>query len=70
MKRFEKFRHLEQRVRELEQENDGLMRQLEERKLAEKAKGILMRLLHLDEDEAYHRMRKYASDHNMKLVDV
>lgn len=38
------------RMRELEQENEGLKQQLEERKLVDRAKGIVMKMLRLEED--------------------
>jgi hypothetical protein len=58
------------RIRELEQEVLELRRQLEERKLVERAKGAVMRALRIEEDDAHYRMRKYASDHNLKLADL
>jgi response regulator NasT len=47
-----------------------LRQALEDRKLVERAKGTVMRRLHIDEEEAFRRLRKFASDHNRKLVDV
>ena len=44
--------------------------QLEERKVIEKAKGILMQRRKLSEDEAYKTLRKLAMDKNQRLVDV
>ena len=61
--RFEQY----QRVRA---EASGLRQALEDRKLIEQAKGVAMRRLHIDESEAYHRMRRLASQHNWKLVDL
>jgi AmiR/NasT family two-component response regulator len=61
--RFEQY----QRVRA---EAAGLRQALEDRKLIEQAKGAVMRRLRVDETEAYHRMRKLASQHNWKLVDL
>ena len=43
---------------------------LSERKLVEKAKGILMKSRKLPEDQAYHALRKLAMDKNQKLGDV
>ncbi len=48
----------------------GLRRQLEDRKLVERAKGIVTRRLGVDEAEAFRRLRKLASDRNRKLVEV
>lgn len=47
-----------------------LRQSLEDRKMIEQAKGVAMRRLHIDESEAYHRMRRLASQHNWKLVDL
>jgi response regulator NasT len=43
---------------------------LEERKLVERAKGILMRQRSLTEDAAFALLRKTAMDSNLRLADV
>jgi len=43
--------------------------QLSDRKLIDKAKGLLMKK-GMDEDQAYHRLRKMAMDRNMKLPEL
>lgn len=43
---------------------------LAERKLIEKAKGILMKQKGLGEDDAYHLLRKTAMERNLKIADV
>jgi response regulator NasT len=43
---------------------------LSERKQVEKAKGILMRDLQIDEDEAYRRLRRLAMDKGKKLAEI
>ena len=43
---------------------------LEERKLVERAKGLLMERRGLSEPEAYQRLRKTAMDRGERLVDV
>ena len=43
---------------------------LAERKIIEKAKGILMRRRTIDEEAAFQMMRKMAMDKNLKLADV
>lgn len=43
---------------------------LAERKLVERAKGILMKRRAIDEDAAYALMRKMAMDQKARLVDV
>jgi len=43
---------------------------LSERKLVEKAKGLLMKSRGLDEDAAYSALRKMAMDRKLKLIEV
>lgn len=43
---------------------------LEERKVVERAKGIIMSSKSLSEDDAYSTLRKLAMSQNKKLVDV
>jgi response regulator NasT len=43
---------------------------LSERKLIERAKGVLMKSRNLDEDEAYRALRKEAMARNLRLADV
>ena len=45
-------------------------RALEERKIIDRAKGILMRAKGIDEEEAYARMRKTAMDQGRRVADV
>jgi response regulator NasT len=47
-----------------------LSRALDERKLVERAKGVVMRRLAAGEEDAYTRMRNLASSRNLKLLDV
>lgn len=61
--RFEEFQAMRE---ELEQTKSTLA----ERKLVEKAKGILMRQTRMDEEAAYKAMRKMAMDRNIKIVDL
>lgn len=44
--------------------------QLTERKVIEKAKGILMKNRRLDEDHAYQLLRKMAMDRNLKISEL
>lgn len=44
--------------------------QLAERKLIERAKGLVMKQKGIDEDAAYRLLRKLAMDRNAKLADV
>jgi two-component system, response regulator / RNA-binding antiterminator len=61
--RFEDF----QRLRgELAEANDRLV----ERKMVERAKGMLMKTRGLDEEAAYRLLRKFAMDRKLKLSQV
>jgi two-component system, response regulator PdtaR len=51
-------------------EAQDLRRALEDRKLIERSKGIVMRRLCVDEQESFQRMKRFASNHNRKLADV
>jgi response regulator NasT len=46
------------------------LRALEERKLVERAKGVVVKRLGVDEDAAYRCLRKYAADGNLKLTEA
>jgi len=54
----------------LRQQSDDLRQALEDRKLIERAKGILMNRSDLDEQSAFTRMQKLASEKNLKLAQV
>ena len=54
----------------LQQEAAHLRQTLEERKVIEHAKGILMKRLKLDEGEAFRRLQKTACAGNHKVIDV
>jgi len=43
---------------------------LAERKVIERAKGLLMERHHCTEDEAYRKLRRLAMDKNLKLSDL
>ena len=63
MRRFEQFQALRQEAADLRQA-------LEDRKVIERAKGLLMKKAGLDEASAFRRLQKLASDKNLKLVEV
>lgn len=48
----------------------ALKDQLETRKVVERAKGVLMKRLRLEEDEAYRRLQKASQDENRKLREI
>jgi AmiR/NasT family two-component response regulator len=54
----------------LAKEAADLRKALEDRKLIERAKGAVVKRVRVDEEEAFRRMRKRASDTNQKLVQV
>jgi response regulator NasT len=54
----------------LSKETANLRQALEDRKLVERAKGVIIKRLDLVEAEAFRRLQKLASDKNRKLVDV
>jgi response regulator NasT len=63
MRRFEQFQ-------ELQKEAADLRQALEDRKVIERAKGILMKRGPMDEPEAFKRLQKVASERSQKLVEV
>jgi len=63
MRRFKEFQALHQQAVDLRQA-------LEDRKMVERAKGILMKRAGLDEQDAFRRLQKLASDKNLKMVRV
>ncbi len=63
MHRFEQFEALRREATNLKQA-------LEDRKIIEKAKGILMKKANLDEPSAFRRLQKLASDKNRKLIEI
>ncbi|WP_421851589.1 ANTAR domain-containing response regulator [Oricola sp.] len=61
--RFEQFASLDNRVAALQQ-------QLDDRKVIEKAKGILMKSRSISEEDAHALLRRSAMNEKKKLVDV
>jgi response regulator NasT len=51
-------------------EANSLRQALEDRKIIERAKGILMLRANLSEPDAFRRLQKLARDQNRKLVDI
>ena len=54
----------------IKDELDKTKNTLEERKLIERAKGIVMKQSDYDEESAYKAMQKIAMSRNMKLVEL
>ncbi len=63
MHRFEQFEALRREASDVRQA-------LEDRKVIERAKGVLMKELNLSEPEAFRRLQKTASAKNLKLIEV
>jgi response regulator NasT len=63
MRRFQQFRAVQKEAADLRQA-------LEDRKIIERAKGILMKRASLDEPDAFRRLQKLASDKNQRLVEI
>lgn len=61
-----RFRHEEELRRELA----DARKQLDERKVIERAKGVLMKRQGIDEAQAYARLRKTAMDKGLKVAEV
>lgn len=55
---------------EVIKEKDNLRQALEDRKVFERAKGLLMKRVGLSEPEAFRRLQKLARDLNRKLIDI
>lgn len=63
MARYNDMKNLEFKLR-------NTMDKLEQRKVIERAKGIIMSKLNLSEQEAMDKLQKLSRDKNLKLVDV
>jgi response regulator NasT len=63
MRRFQQFQALAK-------EAGDLRKALVDRKIIERAKGILMKKANLDEPDAFRRMQRLASDKNRKLIEI
>lgn len=57
-------------IQKMQTELDAAKRALSDRKMIEKAKGLLMRARSISEDEAYVLLRKTAMSQGRKLSDV
>lgn len=63
LKRFEQFQ-------ELQSEVESLRQALTDRKVIERAKGVLMKRDDIEEDAAYKKLRRMATDGRIRLADV
>lgn len=57
-------------VAELRNELGAAQQKLAERKFVERAKGLLMKVRNLSEDEAYHTLRRMAMERNRRMGEV
>ena len=57
-------------LQDLRKECSDLKQALTDRKVIEQAKGVLMKVAHVDEKEAFRRLQALASESNRKLVDA
>ncbi len=62
-RRFKEFQALQQQA-------DDLRQALEDRKVVERAKGIIMKRAGLDEQDAFSQLQKLASNKNTKMVEI
>lgn len=63
LKRFAQFQ-------ELQDEVHSLREALNDRKVIERAKGLLMKQEDIDEDTAYKKLRRMATDGRIRMVEV
>lgn len=63
VRNWSKLKRLEEHIRKLQDD-------LETRKLVERAKGILMKELKLDEELAMRKLQKLSMDHQMPIKEV
>lgn len=63
MRRFAQFETLRREAADLRQA-------LADRKIIERAKGVLMKRAGLNEQDAFRRLQKLASEKNRKLIDI
>ena len=63
LRRFEQFEELQDEVASLKET-------LEQRKVIERAKGVLMRRSNVTEEEAFAKLRRMATDQRIKLVEA
>ncbi|HEX5126311.1 MAG TPA: ANTAR domain-containing protein [Rhodocyclaceae bacterium] len=63
MARFDEYQNLRA-------ERDEATRKLSERVMIDRAKGVLMKARGLDEDEAYHALRRMAMERGRRLGEV
>jgi response regulator NasT len=68
--RFQHEQSLRQELADTRSELHELSAELQDRKVIDRAKGLLMQRQGLSEQAAYEKLRKTAMDKNLKLVEV
>lgn len=63
MQRFREFRLLQLQASDLRQT-------IEDRKLVERAKGVLMKQRGFSEEDAFHRIQKLSRDNNRRMAEI
>lgn len=59
-----------EQLKSLQDEASNLRQALEDRKVIERAKGILMKKTGLSEPDAFRRLQKVASEKNRRLIEI
>lgn len=70
MARFEQEQALRRQLADTRSALDARTAELQERKIIDRAKGMLMQRHQLGEQQAYEKLRKNAMDKNLRLVEV
>lgn len=70
MARFEQDQALRRELADTRNELNELSTALQDRKVIDRAKALLMQRQQLSEDAAYAKLRKTAMDKNLKIVEV
>lgn len=62
--------HTGNELKNLKKENQTLEQKFEDRKIIDKAKGILMKKENISEDEAYAKIRKYSMEKRVSMREI
>lgn len=57
-------------MKTLKEENEKLRKTLEERKIIDRAKGMLMKNEDISEDEAYRKIQKLSMDRRKRMAEI
>ena len=70
MARFEQEQELRRQLADTRSALDARTAELQERKVIDRVKGLLMQRHQMSEQQAYEKLRKSAMDKNLRLVEV